>query len=65
MLINIQAPEVANLLWELFKMIPLEMQATYAPRVDKAASLFEHPTLDGCVDFTVGGHGASKPSSAL
>ena len=65
MLINIQVPDVANLLWEMLKKMPPEAQAIYAPRVDKAASLVEHPNLDGVVLFTLGGDGTFQPPSTL
>lgn len=47
MIVNIQAPSVAKLLWEMLKEIPLDKQEIYAPRVDEAASLLEHPNLSG------------------
>jgi hypothetical protein len=65
MLINIQAPDVASLLWEMLKKMPPEEQAVYAPRVNKAASFVEHPNLDGAVLITLGSDGALQPPSTL
>lgn len=65
MLINIQAPDVANLLWEMLKAMPPDAQAIYAPRVDKVASLVEHPNLDGTVLLTLGGDGAFQTPGTL
>ena len=47
MIVNIQAPSVAKLLWEMLEEMPLDKQEIYAPRVDEAASLLEHPNLSG------------------
>jgi hypothetical protein len=61
MLVNIQAPDVANLLWDIFKELPHDLQEQYAERVNRAATLVEHPTLDGAVLLTLGGDSALKP----
>lgn len=53
MLINIQVPEAAKLLWDLFKALPDESKPLFASRVDTMASKFDHPTLDGCIICTV------------
>ena len=55
MIINVQVPEVAKLIWELFESLPEETKPLFAKRVDSGASLLEHPNLDGCVVFSVGG----------
>lgn len=60
MLINIQVPNVANLLWEMLKAMPPDMQVIYASRVNAAASLVEHPNLDGAVLFTFSSDGAFR-----
>jgi len=53
MIINIQIPEAAALIWELFKALPEEKKLIFATRVDAMASKFEHPNLDRFVVFTV------------
>jgi hypothetical protein len=57
MLINIQVPEAAKLLWELFEALPEESKPAFAQKVDAMASTFEHPNLAGSVLFTFGGNG--------
>ena len=65
MLINIQVPDVASLLWEMLKEMPPDTQAVYAPRVDEATSLLEHPNLDGAVLLTLGGDSTPQSASTL
>lgn len=65
MLINIHAPDVANLLWDMLKELPQDLQGKYAERVNHAATLVEHPTLDGAVLLTLGGDSALQPASTL
>ena len=57
MMINVQVPEAAELIWELFKMLPKEKQPLFAAKCDSIASLLEHPNLDGAVVLTVSGNG--------
>lgn len=54
MLINVQVPDAAKLLWDLFESLPNELKPLFALRVDSMASKFEHPNLDGFVVFTAG-----------
>lgn len=65
MLVNIQAPSVAKLLWEMLEEIPLDKREIHAPQVDKAASLFEHPNLNGAVLLVFSSDGALQPTCAL
>jgi hypothetical protein len=58
MLINVQVPGVAKLLWDLFQSLPDESKPLFAPRVDAMASKFEHPNLDGFVVCTISGDSA-------
>jgi hypothetical protein len=53
MIINIQVPDAANLLYAMLNEIPPEKQDIYASRVNAVASFFQHPNLDDRVIFTL------------
>jgi hypothetical protein len=55
MLINVQVPEAAKLLWDLFNSLPEESRPLFAPRIDAMASKFEHPNLVGFIVCTISG----------
>lgn len=65
MLINLQVPEISELLWSLFRELDESKQAEYAERVDAASSLLFHPDLGGAVLCTVRGYGAPQAARAL
>lgn len=65
MLINIQVPEAATLLWELFEALPEESKPLFAQKVDAMASCFLHPNLDGNVIFTFSSNSGLETASSL
>ncbi len=65
MIIDIQIPEAAKLLWELFESLPEASKPLFAPKVDVMASKFEHPSLNGAVVFTLGSDDTFQTSSTF
>jgi hypothetical protein len=49
MILNIQYPEAADLLWSLYRELPEGKQREYAERVDLISSNLRHPHPDGKV----------------
>lgn len=58
MIINIQAPEVSKLLFDMFAAMPSDVKESFAPRVYKITEILEHPCCsDGAVLLTLGSDG--------
>ena len=65
MLINVQYEAAEKLLWDLLGAVPLDRQAEFAERVNRAASDLVHPNSDGAVLFSFGGNGALQTTTEV
>lgn len=58
MVINVQIPEISQMLFEMLEVMPPSTKESFAPRVHKMAALLEHPCCsDGAVLLTLGSDG--------
>lgn len=65
MLIDVQFPEIADLLWEIHGRLDAAAQDEYASRVDSASATLHHPSAGSDVSVSLGCNGAPKLAVAL